>query len=88
MQLHNSKIEVLEIDLLVSVHLGLVGLRRDIVFNFSLDRRHRDVGNPAIVKAFLQSSLLRRIWREHIEIDLQVVSILNFSYDFNQKSVN
>ena len=69
MQLQNSNVQQY---LLVGVHLGLVRLGGDVLLDFALDGRHRNVGDAAVVQAFLEGALLSSVRQELVQIDLQV----------------
>lgn len=56
--------------LLVRVHFGGVRLRRDILLQRPLDRRHRNVGDAAVVQPLLELVPLRRVRNVVLYINL------------------
>jgi hypothetical protein len=56
--------------ILVGVHPGREGAGRDVILDRPFNRRHGDVGDPAIVKAALQVVFLRLVRNEVVKVDL------------------
>jgi hypothetical protein len=54
----------------IGVHFSLIGLRGDVLFDFPLHRRHRNVRNTGVVKSPFQVITLRRIGNVLVQVNL------------------